>query len=304
MGACRWAVQQLDQLGVRRIGEATLNRARPWSTTWCLDTELGTVWLKACGAAGSYEAPLTALLAQLAPEWTLQPLAIDHDRGWLLLPDGGPDLRSALGHSPTEVVAERWATILTEYAAMQRRLTDFVPHLLAVGVPDLRPESAPGRFAELVAQHAEGSLRDRLMRYAPAFVRVCDRLAASAVPASLQHDDLHDAAVLCGADGWGTPAFIDWGDATVGHPFVTLLVTRRVLGQVLDPLQVHRVADAYLERWSDLASMAELRSQLDDVVQLGKVSRAWAWERALQDASNADREEWGWPVTGWLEELL
>jgi hypothetical protein len=302
--ARRWAEQQLDRLGVRRIGEAKLNRARPWSTTWRIESELGTLWLKACGDAGRYEAALTALLAQLTPEWTLQPLAIDHDRGWLLLPDGGPDLRSALRQSPPEVVVERWVTVLAEYAGMQRRLAGFVPELLAVGVPDLRPESAPDRFRELVAEHAEGPLRDRLMRYAPAFELVCDRLADSAVPASLQHDDLHDAAVLCGADGWGPPAFLDWGDATVGHPFVTLLVTRRVLGQVLDPLQGHRVADTYLERWSDLASMAELRAQLDDVVQLGKVSRAWAWARALQDASDADRQEWGWPVTGWLEELV
>jgi hypothetical protein len=52
------------------------------------------LWLKACGAAGRYEAALTALLAQLAPEWTLQralPDASDADRhewgrpvtGWL-----------------------------------------------------------------------------------------------------------------------------------------------------------------------------------------------------------------------------
>jgi hypothetical protein len=92
--ARRWAEQQLDRLGVRRIGEARLNRARPWSTTWRIESELGTLWLKACGAAGRYEAALTALLAQLAPEWTLQRAlqdASDADRqewgrpvtGWL-----------------------------------------------------------------------------------------------------------------------------------------------------------------------------------------------------------------------------
>jgi hypothetical protein len=54
----------------------------------------GHVVAEACGAAGRYEAALTAPLAQLAPEWTLQqalPDASDADRhewgrpvtGWL-----------------------------------------------------------------------------------------------------------------------------------------------------------------------------------------------------------------------------
>src|SRR5690606_3690517 len=148
-------------------------------------------WLKACGAGGRYEAGLTALLAQVAPEWTLQPLAVDIERGWLLLPDGGPDLRSTMPADPGAVV-ERWSTLLTEYAELQRRMADFGPHLQAVGVPDLRPEMAAERFRLLVAEHAEGELRERLLGSTPSLERGWERLRASDVPATVQHDDLHD----------------------------------------------------------------------------------------------------------------
>jgi len=42
----------------------------------------------------------------------LEPVAIDPDRGWSLLPDGGPILRSL----PDDEVLARWESILPEYA--------------------------------------------------------------------------------------------------------------------------------------------------------------------------------------------
>lgn len=305
--ATQWADEQLAAQGIARTGPVELNRERPWSTTWQMATELGTLWLKACGPGGRYEAGLTALLAQVAPEWTLQPLAVEIERGWLLLPDGGPELRSTMPADPALVV-ERWSTLLTEYAELQRRMADFVPHLQAVQVPDLRPAAAPERLRILAAEHADGELRQRLLELAPAFDRVCDRLRRSAVPDTVQHDDLHDASVFCGADGTGAPAFYDWGDATLGHPFASLLVARRVLAATLDVAEtdaaVQRVTDAYLRCWDDVASTADLAAELDDVWQLARLGRAWAWARALDDAASEHWREWGYPVTAWLEEML
>jgi Phosphotransferase enzyme family len=302
-----WADAQLAAQGVGRSGPIELHRERPWSTIWHLQTELGRVWLKECGAGGRYEAGLTALLAQVAPEWTLQPLAVEIERGWLLLPDGGPDLRSAMP-SDRDTVVERWSTLLTEYAELQRRMADFAPHLQAVGVPDLRAEVAAERFRQLVGEHAEGELRDRLDDAAPSLERGWERLRASAVPATVQHDDLHDGSVLCGADGAGAPAFYDWGDATLSHPFASLLVSRRVLAATLDvdtdDPAVATVTDAYLRCWGDVAPAETLATELDDVWQLARLSRAWAWARALGDADPEHWSEWGHPVTAWLQELL
>jgi len=303
-----WADASLADRGVGRTGDIELNRARPWSTTWRVPTELGTVWLKAGGRGGHYEAGLTALLGQVAPEWTLQPLAVDIERGWLLLPDGGPDLRSALAGADPDVVTQRWRSVVTEYAALQRRMADFVPHLRAVDVPALTPASAPARLLELVDDHAAQPLRGRLLAGSGRFDEVCDRLAASAVPMTLQHDDLHAGSVFGGPDGSGAPAFFDWGDAMVSHPFATLLVTRRMLALTLQVEEtdaaVSRVTDAYLECWSDLAPIAQLRDELPDVLQLARVGRAWSWARAMLDATAADFREWDDPVAGWLAELV
>lgn len=303
----QWADEQLAAKGIGRTGAIELHRARPWSTTWHLPSELGTVWLKACGAGGRYEAGLTALLAQVAPEWTLQPLAVDIERGWLLLPDGGPELRSTMPSEP-DAVTRRWSTLLTEYADLQRRMADFVPHLRAVEVPDLRPAAAPDRFRLLAAEHADDDLRDQLLDVAPAFDRACDRLSRSAVPASVEHGDLHGGSVFCGPDGSGPPAFYDWGDATVGHPFATLLVTRGAVAASLDVEEsdpvVVEVVGAYLRCWDDVATQADLVRELDDVWQLARLDRAWLWARALADAEPQHWRDWGHPVTWWLEQLV
>jgi aminoglycoside phosphotransferase (APT) family kinase protein len=51
-------------------------------------------------------------------------------------------------------------------------------------------------------------------------------LAAHGVPETVQHDDLHTANV--DAKG-GRLRLLDWGDASVSHPFASLLVTFRFL---------------------------------------------------------------------------
>ena len=303
-----WADEQLAAQGVARTGEIGLNRARPWSTTWCTTTELGVVWIKACGPGSRYEAALSALLATVAPEWSLQPLAVDIDRGWLLLPDGGPTLASVLAGSPPDMVAGLWTSMLAEYAGLQRRMIEFVPHLLAVDVPDLRPAAAPALFDRLVSAHTTDPLRQRLLDSGSRFAEVCDRLAASAVPATLQHDDLHAGAAFCGADGLGAPAFFDWGDTMVSHPFASLLVCRQVLVQTLGAEEggaaVERATDAYLGQWSDVAPAADLHTELPDVLQLGRLGRAWSWARALTDAGPEQVREWDDPVAWWLRQLL
>lgn len=303
-----WADAQLAANGVGRTAPIELNRSRPWSTTWHTSTELGTVWLKACGPGGRYEAGLTALLAQVAPEWSLQPLGVDIDHGWLLLPDGGPALGSVLPGQPADVVTGLWTSMLCEYAGLQRRMAEFVPHLRAVEVPDLRAEVAAERFDRLVREHTSGAMRQRLLDLGSRVAEMCDRLAASAVPVSLQHDDLHAGAVFCGADGLGAPAFFDWGDAMLSHPFGTLLVTRRVLAMTLEvaesDLAVERLTDAYLEQWSDVAPATELRAELTDVLQLARIGRAWSWARAMTGAGPEAVREWEDPVAAWLAELL
>ena len=177
--------------------------------------------MKAAGPATAFEAGLYALLAREAPDEVLAPIALDPARGWMLLPDGGPPLDEL----PPEA--------LGQYGRLQRALAPHADGLPALGVPDMRPEVMPARFEEaLDAARAsapagggdEGALA-RVEALRDDVARWCERLAASPVPASLDHNDLHQQNVL----GSGPYRFYDWGDAVVAHAFAALLVPSQVL---------------------------------------------------------------------------
>jgi len=71
---------------------------------------------------------------------------------------------------------------------------------------------------------------------------------------------------------------LDWGDASISHPFMSLVVTFRFLEETnrlapTDPW-ISRLRDAYLEPWgSGLAETFEL------AIRLGMVAHAIAWLR-------------------------
>ena len=275
---------------VERTGPVEVVKDRPWSYVLKVPTATGPVWFKENRGATRYEAPLVAALARWLPDRVLTPIAIDAERGWSLLPDGGPILREVA--LPKDL--QHWERLLATHAQFQRDVAPHAGELVALGVPDHRPAAFVGNVARLPASDAlTASMADLLA--------LNDTLAASPVPASLQHDDLHDGNVF--ADG----RVFDWGDSSVGHPFGVLLVASRVAADRFevsdgDPL-VLRLRDAYLEPWSDLADRPTMLAEVRAAVQLGKVGRSLSWQRALADADEDGRSEWGDAVTGWLDEL-
>jgi aminoglycoside phosphotransferase (APT) family kinase protein len=67
---------------------------------------------------------------------------------------------------------------------------------------------------------------------------------------SIQHDDLHVNGVFVRDDELRV---VDWGDASIGHPFASLYVTFRFLERENrlrpDDPWFARLRDAYLEPW-------------------------------------------------------
>ena len=92
--AREWIIGRLDHAGLRCVGEMGEPRVRPWSIVIRVPTDDGAVWFKANRAQTTYEPALINVLARRAPEVVLTPIATDVERGWSLLPDGGPILRS------------------------------------------------------------------------------------------------------------------------------------------------------------------------------------------------------------------
>lgn len=270
-----WLDARLTEAGLTRTGPVTEARVRAWSTVLTAPTDRGAVWLKAPGPGSAFEPALSELLARVAPDRVLTPIAIDVERGWVLLPDGGPTLTD--GDWPS--VLNGLSEALPLYASMQRDLMSSVHELIALGVADMRPAAMPARFDEAVEAARRRCGDDEALREVLAtrarFVSWCERLAASPVPASLDHNDLHPNSVF--TEG---PRFFDWGDAVVAHPFASMLVA---LGVLADDPAMPRLRDAYLEPFTDLAPRGELLTDLEIACRVAKPARALVWDRAIAD---------------------
>lgn len=309
--AVQWAVEQLTRHGLTLDGEPEQPHAYAWSTALRLPVAGGAVWLKSVGPGSGHEPALAAALGEWTPEHVLVPLAVHEGRRLLLLSDGGRTLRAAGGAESVEA----WAAMLRDYARLQVELIPHGEQMIALGVPDARPDRLPELAADLLADDEALLLdrpkglaserRDRIVADLARYTEICRRLAESGVPSTLQHDDLHDANVFVGD---GRHRFFDWGHAVVSHPFVSLLVALRVaqgaLGVPNGDAVLLRLRDAYLEVWRDHDSLSALREQVGLALTVGPLQRAFTWRRILRGVHPAERVEWQDAVPGWTAEYL
>jgi hypothetical protein len=308
-----WVAGRLAAADRKQTGPEEQVRAMPWAAVHRVPTDAGPAWFKANGVGVAHEAGLYEVLRRRSPEHVLEPLSLDGERGWLLLPDGGPTLRDIEG-ARTDLGL--WELMFVQYAELQRAVAPYADELVAVGVPDARPERMPAVRAALLADHElvmlgedEGLTQaqyDELCAGSPAYADLCDRLAAFGIPSTLQHDDLHDHNVFAPAEPGGPLRVFDWGDAVVGHPFGTLLVTLRVVcnltGLAYGAPELLRLRDAYLEPWTAEHDRADLAEAARLAVRVDTVSRADCYRRALLEATAAGRAEYGDGVPSWLLE--
>ena len=259
-----WITEQLEQLGLHQTGPME-PRPRPWSIVLTIPTSGGTCYFKTTAPEMANDAAITDALAREAPHLVLTPMAVDPDRRWMLLPHGGTRLRDVL-EEKREI--GHWERILPACAELQRGLQGRDAELGSMGAFDRRPLSLPRLLAGLLDDPEwlmigePGGLSEEQLRQLrdlqPRFGLACAELEAAGIGPSIQHDDLHDGNVLVEGDGY---RLIDWGDAGVAHPFATLLVTLRSVGQAFglgewSPFrsaapELDRLRDAYLEPWSD-----------------------------------------------------
>jgi hypothetical protein len=270
---------------VRRTGEVEVVRERPWATVLRAPTADGPVWMKVAGPGTAFEVPLYALLARVAPAHVLVPIAVDVERAWLLLPDGGPSLGEA------EAGADAIVEALVDYGRLQRALAPFADELLALGVPDMRPAVMPERFEEALA--ATGNPAD-VAALAPQVAEWCARLAESRLPASLDHNDLHPWNMLAG------PRYYDWGDAVLAHPFAAMLVPFGMLRDAHGDAVLARAREAYLSGFGD---PDELGDTLELACRVATIARALTWVRAIAAGGDVD-PDWASAPAETLKTLL
>lgn len=281
--ALGWVERQLAAHGLEPTGRHEV-RLRPWSVLVRMPVRGGdAVWFKASPPAGAFEAALGAALARWVPDHVLQPIAVDTDRGWSLLPDGGPRLRDVLGGGPDDLRA--WEEVLGRYAEMQRALTVRADALQALGVPGARTRELPEVFDRIVAENTalKQAGRVAMTQVRPRLVEWCGELADVGIGDTLDHADLHDAQVFAPAPGGYR--FFDWGDAAVSHPFCSFTVPAGWVRERYGQDALPRLRDAYLEPWTGAGrTTADLRRALRLAWRLGAIGRAGSWGRLFPGA--------------------
>jgi hypothetical protein len=289
------------------IREADPVRAMPWASVVCFELEgpggPSVVWGKAMSPPMATEVDLLPALARVVPTGVVAPLATDRERGFLLLPDGGPTVSDL----PPAEALPAWESLVIAYARLQHAATPFAGELLAAGAHDLRPDAAADAVAGLAGRAelhnvgGEHGLTDdeagRLRELAVPGARVVARLLAGAeVAPSIQHDDMSPSNALL--DG----RWLDWGDAGVAHPFASLLtLLDGSAGRPGGPSHVLSLRTLYLSVWEELTGVPldRLSREGDLAVLLAPVSRALAWLRA----GPAALELYPGQVTRWLRRL-
>lgn len=225
------------------------------------------------------EAGLSAFLAERHPDFVPDVIAIDSARNWLLMRDIGGE---ALRERPD---VSRYEAALRQYAQLQRQEIDQIETCLSYGIPDRRPAKLKGEIRTYLPELCAGFEQykaEAMLALQDELIAMCDELAIG-MPMSLEHGDLHGGNIFW-RERTNDLCILDWGDATVTHPFFSVRVFWNALYDLLpeeDEVawyeQIQTMRTVYLEAWSGVAPKDVLWRHLLIAEELGCVYRALSW---------------------------
>jgi hypothetical protein len=309
-----WISAQMESHAIRVSGEIEQPHMYAWSTVLHIPTDQGKLFFKATAPETIYEAALTQALANWFPDCMPELVAIDAGRGWMLMRDGGEQLRASI--RPAKDLAP-WQPVLLRYAQVQLGLTGHLTELLSLRLPDHRLKVLPGLFTELLAD--EQSLMidqekglttaewEQVKGKAGRLDQICSDLAAVGIPESINHGDFHDGNVLV-KDGRIT--FFDWGDADVTHPFVSLrtfFVSIEIALELDDYVftpEMDALLSLYLTPWEKFASKRDLLAAYRLSKPVASVVKALAWHTTISRMGEDLRREYAWILPELMREFL
>ena len=270
-----WIRAEISDLGYALADPIEHSHVRPWGTVARVATDNGLLWFKANVAPLTFELRLIELLAtQAVPHL----VAREPSRGWMLMEDAGPLVSELYGEEPPLAV---WREFLREHARLQVAAARSADELIAAGVPDRRLPNLLEPFERVLGNDRlvrpptpDAMTLDELDRLHALMPKLQESVAALAVlglPDSIQHDDLHPWNVCVDVDMY---RFIDWGDACVSQPMLTLEIPLQWVGE-----EGSAVAKAaYLEPWTALRPREDLLAATEAAALLAQVTGVLKWE--------------------------
>lgn len=236
-------------------------RETPWSKV--VREGEGARYVKTVAPPLGHEIRLHQSLAHRHPNLVPAPLAVYEEANQFILPDLGPMLRDSA------ITMADWEALLPLYALLQREEADYLEEHLALGVPDRRPQALLRLFPGLDGLET-----------------LVEQVGTGPVPLSLNHGDLHDGNIFRG--GESGYQILDWGDASIGHPFCSLrtaMVSMEFRFQLdeNDP-ELDRLRSIYLNEWTHLAPLADLQALERKIRPLASLTSALSWQTSLSCA--------------------
>ena len=310
-----WIHSEAKHQSIDIIGEIEQPHMYPWSTVMRILTNDGTLFFKATATETIYETALTQKLAGWFPDCMPELMAVDTARGWMLMRDGGEQLRASI--RPTQDITP-WEPVITRYAELQIGLAEHVSEILALGIPDHRLTVLPALYAQLLTDEESlmidqekgltSSEFHQIQDLTPRFQQLVTDLTAFGIPDSLNHGDFHDGNVLLKN---GRITFFDWGDADVTHPFVSLrtfFVSMEIALKLDDwappTPEMTALLNRYLEQWERFASKERLLTAYNLSRPIASIVKALAWHQGITRMEGPVRAEYAWIVPEILREFM
>ena len=310
-----WIRTEIEKLGYSPTGEPQSIHTRPWSAVLQVPTDHGNLFFKAGGPTQHFEPALLQLLTDRWPQQTLPVLAVDIEKGWSLQPDGGQTLRQRVqGKADFQI----WRQLLRDYAKLQIAAAKWESEIEACAVPVRGTDTLVTAYTEILTDpeltmigdgedYLTSDQHQQLLALTPKVQKLFTELDNYKIPLSIDHGDLHDANIFVRGERY---YFFDWGDASLTHPFFTLLIPIRHLA---DELGVSEYAnhpdlislrDAYLEPWEQLVSKDQLLRSWPLAHYLAKFVRTINWYRVVKSTEPGLGSQYQTSVAGWFLEFL
>ncbi len=312
--AHKWIEAETARQSIQITGDIQQPHLYPWSTVLIVPTGQGRLFFKATAPETIYEAVLTQKLVKWIPGCMPELVAVDPVRGWMLMRDGGDQLRQFI--RPTRDI-KPWEAVIQRYAEVQMELIDHVTEILALRIPDYRLATLPSLYSGLLMDE-ESLMIDQekglasnefhiLKNKTSRFEQICSDLAAFGIPESLNQCDFHDGNVLV-KDGRIT--FFDWGDVCITHPFVSLrtfFVSIEIslqLDEYSFTPEMEALLNLYLQPWEKFASAEKLATAYPFSRPVASIVKALLWHGSITKMQESARREYAWILPELFKEFL
>ena len=301
-----WLHSVVADAGAEPTAAMVVHRVAFWSALVSIETAHGRLWAKENHPVQAFEGPMTTVLAEVVSDQIVAPAAVSGAR--MATWDAGPVLTET-----GEPDADWLTAVVSEFAELQRRVEVHGRRLLTAGLPDFPVSAVPGYVATQLDAcqllpvghpfHLTRGAADAMeagLHRARAAVEVLSRVD---IPPSIEHNDLYGANCFPDLSGTGGHRlrFFDFGDAVWTHPFGVLAIPLRIAFSIgVTDADTARLVDAYLDAWTDVAPLAELRPLVPAAVRLAGAQRFETYRRQLAGVDPEAFRGWETSALGWL----